>query len=214
MMKSAAGHWAIDGHRPPIESSDIQVTAASMRSMQLYAPASERAAYDDAVRRAAAWLAKADPLSTEDRAFQLLGLGWAKAPTGAIQKAARALIAEQRRDGGWSQLPGLTSDAYATGQALTALVESGAITATDAAYRRGATHLLDTQLADRSWFVRSRAIPIQPFFESGFPHGRDQFISAAATNWATMALTMAIANPQVGDAARRPQVAHALKSSP
>jgi ankyrin repeat protein len=200
--QSAAGHWPIDGHRPPIESSDIQVTAASMRSMQLYAPASERVAYDDAVRRAAAWLANANPLSTEDRAFQLLGFGWAKAPKGAIRKAARALIAEQRSDGGWSQLPGLTSDAYATGQALTALVESGAITAGDAAYRRGSTYLLDTQLADGSWFVRSRAIPIQPFFESGFPHGHDQFISAAATNWATMALTIAIGNAHVGDGAR------------
>jgi hypothetical protein len=81
--QSAAGHWPIDGYRPPIESSDIQVTPAAMRSMQLYAPASEGAAYDAAVRRAAAWLAKADPLSTEDRAFQLLGLGWAKAPSGS-----------------------------------------------------------------------------------------------------------------------------------
>jgi hypothetical protein len=191
-QQSAAGHWPIDGHRPPIESSDIEVTAASMRSMQLYAPASQAAAYDEAVRRAAGWLAKADPLSTEDRAFQLLGLGWSKAPKGAIQNAARALIARQRPDGGWSQLPGLASDAYATGQALTALVESGGITVIDAAYRRGARYLLNTQLTDGSWFVRSRAIPIQPFFESGFPHGPDQFISAAATNWAAMALTMAI----------------------
>jgi hypothetical protein len=38
--------------------------------------------------------------------------------------------------------------------------------------------------------------------------------SRRATNWATMVLTMAIANPQVGDAGRRPQAAHALKSSP
>jgi ankyrin repeat protein len=191
--QSAAGHWPIDDFRPPIESSDIEVTAASMRSMQLYAPAPERAAYDAAVRRAAAWLANAGARSTEDRAFQLLGLGWSKAPKDAIQRAARALLAEQRPDGGWSQLPNLTSDAYATGQALTALAESGAITVTDAAYRRGITSLLNTQLADGSWFVRSRAIPIQPFFDSGFPHGRDQFISAAATNWATMALTTAIA---------------------
>jgi squalene cyclase len=165
-----------------------------MRSLQLYAPASERAAYDEAVRRAAVWLAKADPHSTEERAFQLLAFGWSKAPEGRIEKAARALIAEQRADGGWSQLPGLTSDAYATGQALTSLVDSGAMTVADAAYRRGVSYLLSTQLADGSWFVRSRAIPIQPFFESGFPHGRDQFISAAATNWATIALSMAIAH--------------------
>jgi hypothetical protein len=162
-----------------------------MRSLQLYAPALERAAYDDAVRRAAAWIANADPVTTEDRAFQLLGLGWAKASKSAVQKAARALVAEQRSDGGWSQLPTLSSDAYATGQALVALAESGAISITDAAYQRGVRYLLNTQLADGSWFVQTRAIAIQPYFESDFPHGPNQFISAAATCWATMALTNA-----------------------
>ena len=49
-------------------------------------------------------------------------------------------------------------------------------------------YLLSTQLTDGSWHVRSRAIAFQPYFESGFPHGHDQWISAAATNWATMAL--------------------------
>ena len=52
--------------------------------------------------------------------------------------------------------------------------------------------LLKTQLADGSWFVRSRALPIQPHFESDFPYGKDQFISAAGTNWAAMALTYAV----------------------
>jgi hypothetical protein len=36
--------------------------------------------------------------------------------------------------------------------------------------------------------VKTRAIPLQPLFEIGFPHGRDQWISAAATNSAAMAL--------------------------
>jgi len=31
----------------------------------------------------------------------------------------------------------------------------------------------------------------QPCFDSGFPHGRDQFFSAAATNWAVMPLSAA-----------------------
>jgi hypothetical protein len=51
--------------------------------------------------------------------------------------------------------------------------------------------LLGTQLEDGSWYVRTRAIPVQPYFDSEFPHGQDQFISAAATNWATMALALA-----------------------
>jgi hypothetical protein len=38
--------------------------------------------------------------------------------------------------------------------------------------------------------VRSRSKPFQPYYESGFPHAKDQFISAAATGWATTALVL------------------------
>ncbi len=186
------GHWRVLAHRPPIESSDVEVTAASMRAVQLYAPKANRADYDATVRRAAAWLAKVAPQSTEERAFQLLGLAWSAASKELIQKAGRALVAEQRADGGWSQIPLLSSDAYATGQALVALAESGALSPSDAAYKRGVQFLLNTQFADGSWFVKSRAIPLQPHFESGFPFGHDQFISAAGTNWAARALVLAV----------------------
>jgi squalene cyclase len=189
-QQAADGHWLILAHRPPLESNDIEVTAASMRAIQLYAPKAGRAEYERAVRRAAAWLAKAPATVTEERAFQLLGLGWAGGNKPLIQTAGRALVAEQRPDGGWSQLASLSSDAYATGQALVALVESGAIAVTDPAYKRGVQFLMSTQFADGSWFVQSRAIPLQPHFESGFPYGRDQFISAAGTNWAAMALSL------------------------
>ena len=185
------GQLRILAHRPPIESSDIQVTAASMRAMQVYAPKSDSARYQQAIARAAAWLKTAQPAFTEERVFQLLGFGWSRADRTTVQNAARALVAEQRPDGGWSQLPSLPSDAYATGQALVALRESGAIAVTDPAYQRGVRFLLTTQLADGSWYVRSRAIPLQPHFESGFPHGRDQWVSMAATNWAVRALAPA-----------------------
>ncbi len=72
-----------------------------------------------------------------------------------------------------------------------ALRETGALAATDPAYQRGVRYLLNTQLEDGSWFVKTRSITIQPYFDSDFPHGRNQFISAAATNWATMALAPA-----------------------
>jgi len=51
---------------------------------------------------------------------------------------------------------------------------------------------MQSQLGDGSWFVTSRAIPLQLHFESGFPHEGDQFISATATNWATITLSLAI----------------------
>ncbi len=50
--------------------------------------------------------------------------------------------------------------------------------------------LLRTQLADGSWFVPTRSFPLQPHVETDFPHGPSQFISVAATSWATMALAM------------------------
>src|SRR4051794_6644969 len=34
----------------------------------------------------------------------------------------------------------------------------------------------------------SRAFPVQPYKESGFPHGKNQWISAARTSWAAWAL--------------------------
>jgi hypothetical protein len=52
--------------------------------------------------------------------------------------------------------------------------------------------LLSTQLADGSWLVRPRDCDPPPL-DAGFPHGKDQFISAAATNWATQALIHAVA---------------------
>ncbi len=184
------GRWHILAHRPPIESSDIEVTAAAMHALQLYAPAVQRAEYDRAIALAAAWLSKAQPKKTEDQAFQLLGLHWAKKDKRTIRTAARALIADQRSDGGWSQIPSLPSDAYATGQALVALEESDAIRVSDPVYKRGVQFLVNTQNADGSWYVKSRALRIQPYFESGFPYEKDQFVSAAGTNWATQALAL------------------------
>jgi hypothetical protein len=175
-------------HRPPIESSEIQVTAISLRALQLYGIKSQQASYQKSVQAAAAWLEKAQPVDTQDRVFRLVGLAWAGARKEAIQSAATALTAAQRPDGGWSQIPSLSSDAYATGQALWALQEAGALKPSDPVGDRAGQFLQKTQLADGSWFVRSRSIPLQPYFESDFPHGHDQWISAAATNWATAAL--------------------------
>lgn len=58
-----------------------------------------------------------------------------------------------------------------------ALREAGAISAADASYQRGVRFLLSTQLEDGSWYVQSRSLAFQPYFESGFPHGHDQWVS-------------------------------------
>ena len=49
-----------------------------------------------------------------------------------------------------------------------------------------------TQAADGSWHVASRAVKSQPYFESGFPYGHDQWISSMGTGWASNALALAL----------------------
>jgi hypothetical protein len=172
--------------RPPLESNDITATALSLRALQLYGKQPEQR-----IVRAREWLRAATPRGTEERAMQLLGLSWGHASPEDITPVAQALLGQQRPDGGWAQLETIESDAYATGQALVALQTAGHDVATPE-YRRGVQFLLRTQFADGSWLVRSRTFPLQPLKDSGFPHGKHQWISAAGTSWAAMALSLAL----------------------
>jgi Ankyrin repeats (3 copies) len=179
--------------RPPLEADAFTATALSLRALQLYGSSP-----DERIARARAWLGTASPRTTQERAMQLLGLTWANASAVDIRTSATALLSGQRPDGGWAQLPTLETDAYATGQALVALQTAGyAVSSVE--YRRGAAYLLRTQFADGSWFVRSRTFPVQPLRDTGFPHGKHQWISAAGTSWAAMALALTLpAQPGTG----------------
>ena len=183
------GRWRPPYIRHPMEN-DVTATAISMRALQLYAPEGQRARYEEQVRKAAQWLSAFEPRTTEQRTFQLLGLTWAKAEAAQRQKRAGEVWNEQRPDGGWSQLSSLPSDAYATGEVLYALAESGMADRHRSDFERGVRFLIQTQQPDGSWHVASRAVRFQQHFETGFPYGKDQFISATATSWAAMALML------------------------
>src|SRR5262245_14824325 len=175
-------------HRPPISQSPFSATAKIIRVLQHYAIPARKQEFAQSIDRARIWLTKAKPVTNEDYAMRLYGLHYAEAPQKDVKQAADALLALQRPDGGWGGNPHMKSDAYATGVALTSLAESKALTAHDNALRRGIDYLLSTQFPDGSWYVRSRSIKFQPYFESGFPFGHDQRISAAATAWAAQAI--------------------------
>ncbi len=183
------GRWRPPYIRHPMEN-DVTATAISMRALQLYAPGGQKARYEEQVRKAAQWLSAFEPRTTEQRTFQLLGLTWAKAEAAQRQKRAGEVWNEQRPDGGWSQLSSLPSDAYATGEVLYALAESGMADRHRSDFERGVRFLIQTQQPDGSWHVASRAVRFQQHFETGFPYGKDQFISATATSWAAMALML------------------------
>jgi ankyrin repeat protein len=185
------GSWPPEAYRPPEDGSASLFTALAVRGLLAYAPKGRNPEIAARIAKARRWLLAVQPAETVDSAFQLLGLKWAGAAAEAIEKAARALLRQQRQDGGWAQLPTLSSDAYATGLVLVALHEAGGLPGDAPAYRRGIDFLLKTQLADGSWYVQTRCFPALEFSSSGFPHGRSQFISAAATCWATMALVLA-----------------------
>ena len=176
--------------RPPVCADYIAQTALTMRALQLYAPRAIQAESAKSIQLAAAWIEKTEPKSFEDRVWRVMGLAWSGVNKDAVNEARRGLASLQRADGGWSDMPTMESNAYATGHALVALQIAG-MPVSDPAYQRGVKYLLNTQLEDGSWYVGTRALGFQPYFDNGFPHGIDQFVSNAGTDWAAMALALA-----------------------
>jgi ankyrin repeat protein len=188
--QSPDGQWSypLGDTRPPLCLSHVSQTALAMRSLQLYAPKSDRGGYEKAVQLASTWLAKEPARNTEDLSWKVLGLAWADREQAAKRRAMDDLLALQGVDGGWSDLPTLGSSVYQTGKALYALYVAGLPTTNDA-YQKGVRYLLANQLEDGTWYVKTRALGFQPYVEAGFPHGYDQWMSTAGSGWAVMALT-------------------------
>src|SRR5438067_7759291 len=184
-------HWRTTSNRPPSEASPFTTTYVALRGVRKWGTAEQKERIDKWIESVRAWLFKTPAKDTEDRVFRLWALYEAGVRGQELEAAARELLQTQRDDGGWGQLAALDSDAYATGSALVVLHLAGGLATDSEAYRRGVAFLVKTQREDGSWLVKSRSKPFQPYYESGFPHGNDQFISMAATSWAVTALALA-----------------------
>jgi squalene cyclase len=193
----ADGSWCLGGvSRSPIEEGCIARAARAIRLLQWFGPPGLKSDFEKRIARARDYLLEAQPKTTDDRAMLLAGLKWSGASPGRVEAAAGALLSEQRADGGWAGNRYLASDAYSTGGALDALFQSGKLTTNDAAYRRGVDFLLRTQRPDGSWYVKSRAVKFQPYFQSGFPYDHDQWISASGTAVAVIAIANGMPDQQ------------------
>ena len=186
------GRWIGNGvNRPPSEYSTISHTAMAAGGLTAYTLPGRQDGISATLRRAQRWLLAAAPASAEERAMRLMGLVWTDAPAAHVTAAIRAVRERQDASGGWSQFGRTPPDAYATGMSLYALHAAG-VRPEDETYRKGVAFLLGSQYQDGAWLVRTHSFPIQRYFESGFPFGRHQWISAAGTSWAAIAIAQTL----------------------
>jgi hypothetical protein len=185
-------HWESSSNRPPSEQSAITATFLALRGLKSFGTPSQSDRIQARIEQARRWLLEIKPQDTEDRVFRLRALHLVDAGDEPLCSAAEELKRAQLDNGGWAQLAEMQGDAYATGTVLAALQQTGEMSSDDAIYRRGLAYLISTQHDDGSWQVATRSVPFQTYFESGYPHGKDQFISIAAASWATMSLCAAL----------------------
>jgi squalene-hopene/tetraprenyl-beta-curcumene cyclase len=176
--QEADGAWAwssapAQNRPPPVFESDEVATRLAYLALGPHAPARGARA------KAAAWLGKTGPGdTTQAAALRLL----VKAQAGEARPAdVDRFLARQNRDGGWGQLPGLPSDAYATGQALYTLSLVG-LKNDRAEVRRAVAFLVATQKEDGSWPMIARAHP------GARPARNTAPITHLGSAWATLGL--------------------------
>lgn len=192
-LQQEDGSWQPPSHRPPLESSAVSCTVLVAWGLKSFASESQRDRVKLATERARHWLTSTPLREQEDINFALWGEKLLEGNPMRIQSLRTQSIKAQQPDGGWRQNGLLASDPYATGQTLFVLHEIG-IEGEIASIKKGIEFLMSTQNPDGSWHVVTRSKPIQPWFDNGDPHGKDQFISFASTCWATAALARFIEN--------------------
>ena len=106
----------------------------------------------------------------------------------AIPTEVAELLALQSPDGSWSQTVELPGDAYATGQALLALLSAG-MRASEPPIAEAVAFLQRTQAPDGSWPMETRnnmkGTPEKPIVHNLEP------ITAAGAGWAVLGLLAA-----------------------
>ena len=167
---------------PPVFESDEVATLMGCIALGIPADAKENTGARDSREKAAAWLAKTEPGDdTQAAGLRLLVKVWAGTPTKALRTEMDQFRSRQNRDGGWGQLRGLVSDAYATGQALYVLNLAG-VKNDRPEIQRGVAFLIANQREDGSWPMSSRAAP------GATPYTNPVPITYFGSAWATLGL--------------------------
>ncbi len=186
------GFWTGTKNRPPTQTSDATRTWLCLDALEHFGTKELSNAIKERKSKSRDWLLEFKAESTEDASSQIRALHVIGDADMAVKQLATELIKQQRDDGGWAQTSEMQSDAYATGSALITLHQYAGRATSEEFYQRGIEFLKSSQLGDGTWHVKTRATPVQKYFESGFPHGRDQYISMTATCWAATAMVLTL----------------------
>ena len=180
------GSWEFFANlrRPPINECQTTDAVWIILALQGEMGPDASAAQRTALKKATVWLAGAKLSNNlQDKVFNLLLALRAAKPPSEMQTVIDELLTRQRPDGGWSQTPTMTSDAFATGQTLYVLALAG-YTAERPEIQRAINFLVATQKPDGSWPMTSRSTP------DGKPGSAKLLtpITCAASSWATLGL--------------------------
>jgi hypothetical protein len=182
------GSWEFFLSRPPINENQGTDAAWIIMALQGDPDPDGVKSHHVALEKAIAWLSSYDaPSVHEVQVLKLLVSLRAGKPREQLQGTINEILALQQPDGGWNQLTGTPSDAYATGQTLYVLALAG-YTADRPAIKHGIDFLVSTQHPDGSWPMKSRATP------DGRPGSATVLtpIICGAGSWATMGLAEAM----------------------
>lgn len=168
---------------PMLESPEVLTTWTVLGLMGLAPERTAGSPVADALEKASRWLdAAPESTSRQVAALRLLRQVRSGGPPEARRRAIERLLSFPNADGGWGQDQDLSSDAYATGQALYALGEAG-VDPHRPEIARARAFLLATQREDGSWPMASR-----PRTPGGNPAKDLTPITFAGSAWATLGL--------------------------
>lgn len=177
-----------DNNKPPFFESDEVVTLLGYLALGPHVPVDpkEKSETRESREKAAAWLAKGKPSdTTQAAALRLLVKVRAGESAKTLQPEIDEFLGRQNRDGGWSPVKDLHSDAYATGQALYFLSLAG-VKNDRAEIQRGVSFLVANQKEDGSWPMTPRAHPGKKPVKNAVP------IIYFGSAWATLGLMRSV----------------------